>query len=112
MNIKFERSGGIAGTHIDFSADTNSLSPTEAHQIQELINNARFFDIPSKSAPPPQKKGAADYFEYVITVEKEGGQTHTIKTTDITMPPALRPVIDFLVNKQRTMSQDKISQNK
>jgi hypothetical protein len=103
MKIDFERSGGITGMVTNFSADTNSLSPDEAHQIHELINNARFFDIPSESGSP-QKKGAADYFEYIITVEKEGGQTHTIKTTDITMPPALRPVINFLARKQRAMS--------
>jgi hypothetical protein len=102
MKIKFERSGGITGMTSNFSADTNLLSPSEANQIQQLINDSRFFDLPEQSAPPP--KGAADYFEYVITVEKEGGQVHTIKTTDITMPPTLKHVINFLTNKQSTMS--------
>jgi hypothetical protein len=102
MKIKFERSGGITGMISNFSADTTSFSPSEADQIQQLINDSRFFDLPEESAPPP--KGAADYFEYVITIEKERGQSHTIKTTDITMPPTLKPVINFLTNKQRIMS--------
>lgn len=51
-----------------------------------------------------ERDNAADYFEYVITVEKEGMQPHTIKTTDITMPSTLKPLINFLINKQRTMS--------
>jgi hypothetical protein len=105
MKIKFERSGGIIGTTINFSADTDLLSRSEADQIQQLIDNARFFELPSESAPPP--KGAADYFEYVVTVEKEGSQQHTIKTTDITMPPTLKPLINFLTNKQRTMYSKK-----
>src|SRR5437763_9284701 len=102
MKIRLERSGGITGMTSNFSADTNLFSPSESDQIQQLINDARFFDLPEESAPPP--KGAADYFEYVITVEKEGRQSHTIKTTDITMPPMLKPVINFLTNKQRSMS--------
>jgi len=102
MKIKLERSGGITGMTSNFSADTDLFSPSEADQIHQLINDARFFELPEESAPPP--KGAADYFEYVITVEKEGRQAHTIKTTDITMPPKLKPVINFLTNKQRTMS--------
>ena len=40
----------------NFCADTNPLSPTEAHQVQELIDDARFFGTPSNSAPPRQKK--------------------------------------------------------
>jgi hypothetical protein len=76
MKIKFQRSGGIIGMTSDFSADTTSFSPSEADQIYQLINDARFFDLPEESAPPP--KGAADYFEYLITVEEEGRQSHTI----------------------------------
>lgn len=86
----------------NFSVDTNLFSPSDANQIQQLINDSGFFDLPGESAPPP--KGAADYYEYVITVEKEGGQAHTIKTTDITMPSTLKPVINYLTNKQRIMS--------
>jgi len=103
MKIKFERSGGITGITTNFSADTSLFSPTESDQIHQLINEAGFFDLPAQSAPPP--KGAADYFEYVITVEKEGRQAYTIKTTDITMPPTLKPLINFLTTKQRTMSK-------
>jgi hypothetical protein len=103
MKIKLERSGGITGMTSSFSADTNTFSPNEADHIQQLINDAKFFDLPAEAAPPPKR--AADYFEYVITIEKEGMKPHTIKTTDITMPSTLKPLINFLLNKQRTISK-------
>jgi hypothetical protein len=87
MKIKLESSGDITRMTNNFSADTNSFSPGQADQIPAAI------DLPEDSAPPP--KGVADYFEYVITVEKEGSRVDTIKTTDITMLPSLKPVINF-----------------
>lgn len=87
-----------------YSADTNSLSHNEADQLQDLIDKARFFDIPTEESSRPPA-GAADYFEYVITVEKEGQQQpHTVKTTDVTMPPGLRPLINFLISKKTKSS--------
>lgn len=86
-----------------YSADTNSLSHNEADQLQDLIDKARFFDIAAEESSRPPG-GAADYFEYVITVEKEGQQPHTVKTTDVTMPPGLRPLINFLISKKTKSS--------
>jgi hypothetical protein len=88
------------GRHTSVMVDTNSLPPNEAHQLRDLINNSNFFDLPPNSPPPP--KGAADYFQYKITVEEdEERKTHTIQTNDITMPPELAALIDFLEGKAR-----------
>jgi hypothetical protein len=99
IKVYYESSGGIMGTRTSVLVDTNSLPPDEARQLRDLINNSNFFDLPSKS-PPPQK-GAADYFLYKITVEADDDErkTHTIQTNDITMPPELAPLIDFLQGK-------------
>jgi len=78
--------------------DINSLPSYEAHQLRDLINSSNFFEQPSKPLPPP--KGAADYFQYKITIESDDGKkSHTIETNDITMAPALVPLIDFLDGK-------------
>lgn len=77
--------------------DTDTLPPDEARQIQVMVDSVKFFDLPSKS-PKPRK--GADYFQYKITVEKEG-QEHTVETTDPKMRPSLRPLVDFLANKAR-----------
>jgi len=97
MKIHFERSGGLAGMRTVATLDTDSLPSDEARQIQAMVDNARFFDLPLKSPKP--KKGA-DYFQYKLTVETEG-RKHTVETNDATMQPALRPLIDFLVKKAR-----------
>ena len=97
MKIYFERSGGLAGMRIVATLDTDTLPSDEVHQIQAMVDNAKFFDLPSKSPKP--KKGA-DYFQYKITVETEG-RKHTVETNDVAIKPTLRPFVDFLVKKAR-----------
>ena len=73
----------ISRIDTNFCADTNPLSPTEAHQVQELIDDARFF-VHLQTLHLLDKKKCRDYFEYLIRVEKQGrGQKHTVKTKDI-----------------------------
>jgi hypothetical protein len=96
MKITFQTSGGLAGTSGSIVLDTNSMSNDEGKQISDLVKNSNFFDFPSDSSPP--KAGSADYINYKITVtisEKE----HTIRTNDVSMPPQLEPLIDFLYQK-------------
>ena len=97
MKVYLERSGGFAGMVTTTSVDTQTLSPNEAHEIQKLMENSHFFELPSQ---PPQsskaKKGAADYFTYKITVQDSKRQ-HSVQFNDINMQPKLRPLIDLLV---------------
>jgi hypothetical protein len=100
MKIYFERSGGIAGILMSTEVDTHSLPPDEAHKIQGMIDNAKFFDLKESSSQPPKR--AADYFKYKVTVqteEEEGEKQNTIQTNDITMPSDLRPLINYLIEK-------------
>lgn len=106
MKIYFERSGGFAGMHIVFSLDTSLLTPEDARGVLDLINKAKFFDLPS-SSPPPQK-GSADYFQYRLSVETDE-RKHTVETTDETIQPSLRPVVDFLMDSAR---KQKLSHSK
>jgi hypothetical protein len=94
MKINFERSGGFAGMLSTVSVDTSSLPSEQAAQIQNIVEDANFFNL--SSTPPPPKRGPADYFNYKITVEAENGRKHTVECTDIAMQPSIKPLIDFL----------------
>jgi hypothetical protein len=93
MQIHFERTGGFAGLRKAVSLDTESLPPEGGKKLQEMIDAAGFFDLPTKFPVP--KKGA-DYFQYSITVELEG-KKHTVQVADPFVPDNLRPLIQYLI---------------
>jgi hypothetical protein len=93
MKIYLERSGGFAGILITVSVDTSLVPSEQAGQIQEMVEDANFFNL---SSLPQPKSGPADYFTYKITVEADAGTKHTVECTDIAMQPSIKPLIDFL----------------
>jgi hypothetical protein len=101
MKIHFERSGGFAGISTATTVDYSSLPFDEQDRLRNLIDNAKFFDLPSETPLP--KKGA-DYFKYKIMIEMEENnkKSHTVKTNDMTMPSELRPLVDYLQNKTKS----------
>jgi|SRR5919202_5782438 hypothetical protein len=97
MKIHFERSGGFAGISTSFTVDSNSISLDEQDIVKNMIDTARFFELPSET---PLPKRGADYFKYKITVEtEENKKSHTIKTNDMTMPYELRPLVNYFEKK-------------
>lgn len=94
MKIYFERSGGFAGILTRASVDTSSLPSEQAGQIQNMVENANFFNL--SPTQPRSKHCPADYFTYKITVEADDGRSHTLECTDIAMQPSIKPLIDFL----------------
>jgi hypothetical protein len=96
MKVYFEQSGGLAriGTHASINSD--SLQPEETSKLQCLIKDANFFELPSQLAAPSR---GADYLEYKITIEANNNKKHSIKATDLTMPPNVRPLITYLKQK-------------
>jgi Emfourin len=96
MKINFEQKGGILGVNNNISINTDYLNPDEAFKLRQLIDNAKFFELPTHSLERPQR--GADYFEYKITIEGRD-RKHHVKTTDITMPPNLGPLIRYLRKK-------------
>jgi len=93
MKIQFERRGGFAGIRKDTKLDTDSIPSNVAEELLELIEKADFFNLPEKFPAP--KKGA-DYFQYRLTVEKEG-KKHTVEVSDPAVPATLRPLLQFLL---------------
>ena len=101
MRISIERSGGFTGMRMSFTLSEDMLSQDEMQKIQDIINQANFFEITPKTLAPP---GAADYFQYKITIEADE-KSHTIETNDISMPESLAPLIEFLEEKKRNMNE-------
>jgi len=97
MKIYFERSGGITGIKENVLLDTESLSPQESEEIQYLLNNVHFFDLPSKYQ---SSKQGADIHQYKITVEKPQAK-HTVDITGFPLPSELIPLIEYLSSKIR-----------
>jgi hypothetical protein len=97
MKIHFERSGGFAGISTSVTVDSNSVSFEEQNIVKNMVDTARFFELPSET---PLPKRGADYFKYKIRVETEE-KSHTIKTNDMTMPSELRPLVNYLEKKTK-----------
>jgi hypothetical protein len=96
MKIYFEQSGGLTGIDNNISIDSDSLVSEEASELQHLIDNAKFFDLPSQPAAPLR---GADYLEYKITIETNDNKKYSLNTTDLTMPPNVGPLIGYLRQK-------------
>ena len=89
--INFERSGGVAGNEIHLKLDLNSLPADEAQNLLKLISEADFFKIPENLVA----KSTTDEFRYTITVNA-GQSSHTVHTSDTTMPKPLLPLVNEL----------------
>jgi hypothetical protein len=103
MKIHFERSGGFTGIPVSMIIDTVSLPSKEARIIQNLVEDSHFFELP----PTPNKTsrtGAADYFQYQITIEN-GTRKHTVKSDDISIDPKLKLLVNLLVNNLQKWKQ-------
>lgn len=93
MQITFEQSGGFAGLIRTKTINTSTLSPSDAQQVQRLINAADFFRLPDSIESDAQP----DRFQYYITVEADD-QTHSVEFSETNIPPTLRPLFEWLQN--------------
>jgi len=89
MRVALRRSGGFAniGAHAD--VDTAALPQEKAEELQRLVRSA---SLPDQPLPPKRTPGAADVYQYDLTVD---GKTHT--ADELAMPEAWRGLVDFLM---------------
>ena len=97
MRVNFRRSGGFAGLRSELEFETDSLPLEEQQEFQEYVNNASFFNLP-ESLLPSRRGGAADYYQYRISIETPE-RKHSIVTTEFTTLPQLKPLIEYLTKK-------------
>ena len=98
MRIEYEKEGGFAyfpGLHRPVTIDTDRLPAEEAKEIKRLIEAAGFFDLPASSPPP---RGAADYFQYTISVTAPQCR-HTVRLTDPIRDPNVQALVNYLNEK-------------
>lgn len=77
--------------------DAKSLSPQEARRLRELIETAKFFQLPSVMT---SRHPGADRFQYKVTVEAENRQ-HTVEVGEAAAPAVLRPLLTWLTERAR-----------
>ncbi len=100
MSIKrvhFERSGGFAGLRLAVELSGDSLAPEQADELGQLVDRARFFELPSEISGPAK---GADQFVYKLTVES-AQRVHSVEVGESAVPESLRPLIDWLTAAAR-----------
>lgn len=79
------------------SLNTETMTKEDANKVIDIINKAKFFELPQESEKP--KAGSADYARYKITIE-DNERKHTVITNDITKSASLGQLITFLKSKK------------
>lgn len=88
MRIALLREGGLAGTRLATSVDTEKLPPDQRSEIERLATESGFFAIEQGD-----EDGGPDEFRYTITVERPDGAARTLTFRDRSLPRSLRPLI-------------------
>ncbi|MBI2883566.1 MAG: hypothetical protein HYY11_06645 [Candidatus Methylomirabilis oxyfera] len=79
MEIVVKRTGGYAGLSQQIAAfNTTRLDATMAHQVEQLVQNIRFFDLPAVVSGGTI---GADLFQYEITIT-DGERQRTVVFVD------------------------------
>jgi hypothetical protein len=95
MRVQFQVSGGIGyfpGLAAARSIDADTLGEEDRRALKQLVEEARFFELPART---PAASGAADYQTYEITVE-DGERKHTVVFSDPVTQPAVKKLVDRL----------------
>jgi hypothetical protein len=90
VKIHFVRSGGFAGLRLTVDLDTGNMAREEAFEIEQLVNEAEFFDLPARGL---SGGGGADRFEYRIQVSSSTRRAHAVTMTEQTVPERLQPLL-------------------
>jgi hypothetical protein len=105
MKIKLEeKSGGFLPPNmnpkpviVDTDTPTPKISEEDIQYLNSLIQNSKFFELPSSLPTSSEHKGAADYKTYKITINDDKS-SHSIIFSDISNIPnkAFSDLISFI----------------
>jgi hypothetical protein len=93
MKIRFKQTGGIAGTTRICEVDTDSMSPSEAQELERLLTQSGVM-----AEDNVQPRSAADAFQYDLEVENGGNKTHAM-LSDTSLDEHSTKLIQFLKGK-------------
>jgi hypothetical protein len=91
MRILFERSGGVMGRRVSLSLNLDDMPPAETETLRKLLDEADVFSL----ADSPASDSARDVIHYLIRVEADDA-SHSIRTSDTSMPDRLLPLVQEL----------------
>jgi hypothetical protein len=94
MIIKYLKTGGFAGLHIERIVDTAKLTAAEQQELNTMLATT---GILTKTLQSKRGHGF-DMFNYTIIVEDEG-QKYEVSLDDGTKPQSLNPLITFIEQK-------------
>ena len=100
MRVELQTDGGVAyfpGLNKPIVVDSGELPNQQAARLQQLIDTARFFELPAASRSLP--KGAVDMRCYTITVE-DGRRRRTVRLNDPVEDRHLQALIEFLQDQR------------
>jgi len=97
MHVTLQRTGGFAGIPLIKSIDAASLSASEIAYLQQMLETARFFELPALIPSKPQP----DRFEYQIIIEQDG-KKHSVTASEQALPAELKPLVDWLIRLGRS----------
>jgi hypothetical protein len=95
MKISVQRSGGFANIGAHAEIDTSTLPREKADVLHRLIRSAAF---PDQRALPHRTAGAADVYQYDITVD-DGTVAKTYRADELSMPEKWRAVVEHVLGK-------------
>ena len=106
MRVELQTDGGVAyfpGLNKPIVVDSGELPNQQAARLQQLIDTARFFELPAASRSLP--KGAVDMRRYTITVE-DGRRRRTVRLNDPVEDRHLQALIEFLQDQRGAQRED------
>jgi hypothetical protein len=97
LHIQFERTGGLAGPaqRRTLALDADALPAPEAEELRGLVRAAGAALAGQSSGGGPDRP---DAFRYRLTID-DGGRRHTIEVGEREVPPALRPLLNWLAKR-------------
>jgi len=103
MQVQLKMEGGLAyipGLSKPIMIGSETLSTQETAKLKQLLDTAHFFDLPSVIGTPAP--GAADYRQYIITVD-EDGKHHTVRMVEPIEDPNLQALLTYLKTWRQTI---------
>ena len=105
LRVYFERSGGLANIRLTAEVDiassrltygakkvTRDLSPTEIHDLEEMVKAADFFQLPAEITA---RMPGTDQFEYVVTVETKDSRRR-VHVSGAAVSQELQSLLNYL----------------
>lgn len=94
VKVEVVRSGGFAGLTRTASVDTDQLDDAAAEELRRLCEDSEL-GSGRTGAPSPVPPGAADLFQYGVTVQR-GGRKVSFARSEPQLTPAERRLVSWV----------------